>query len=204
MEFIDKLDWQGPVLVVPGLQGSGDEHWQTRWERRFPQLQRVHQQDWSVPDLDRWARAIVEAALPLAEPALVIAHSFGCLATIRAEVFQSSLIAGALLVAPADPEKFGVQPRLPRLPLTFQSTLVASRDDPWMPFEIARDWAERWGSEFRDAGWCGHINVAAGVGDWPEGQLLLQQLCRRMNVVPETQRLRRPATLNPLALSWAA
>ncbi|WP_043439122.1 alpha/beta hydrolase, partial [Cupriavidus sp. HPC(L)] len=29
------------ILTVPGLHGSGPEHWQSRWERRFPDWQRV-------------------------------------------------------------------------------------------------------------------------------------------------------------------
>ncbi len=42
---LDGLEWTGPVLVVPGLRGSGELHWQSLWERKFPQLLRVQQDD---------------------------------------------------------------------------------------------------------------------------------------------------------------
>jgi len=181
---LDALEWDGPVLVVPGLRGSGTGHWQTLWERKFPQFVRVQQDDWNVPDLDRWARRIVETALELDGPALVVAHSFGCLAAVRAETFQSNLIAGALLVAPANPQRFGIEQALPRLPLLFPSTVVASANDPWMPLPSARQWAADWGSEFVDLGNKGHINGDSGLGQWAEGQQLMHQLCRRMSRGP--------------------
>ena len=181
---LDTLDWDGPVLVVPGLRGSGHMHWQSLWERKYPRFLRVHQDNWENPDLDRWARRIVETALELSEPALVIAHSFGCLATVRAETFQSNLIAGALLVAPANPERFGVERKLSKVPLLFPSTVVASANDPWMPQDRARAWAEDWGSEFVALGEQGHLNADSGLGEWAEGQSLMQRLCRRMNRGP--------------------
>ncbi len=177
---LDGLDWDGPVLVVPGLRGSGHAHWQTLWERKYPRFLRVQQDDWNAPDLDRWARRIVETALELDEPALVVAHSFGCLAAVRAESFQSNLIAGALLVAPANPERFGVEHRLTARPLLFPSTVVASANDPWMPLDRARHWAEQWGSEFLNLGEKGHLNADSDLGDWAEGQRLMHRLCRRM------------------------
>ena len=187
---LDRLDWDGPVLVAPGLRGSGDQHWQSLWERRFPQFRRVQQDDWSTPDLNGWARRIVETALQFDEPVLVIAHSFGCLATVKAETFQSNLIAGALLVAPANPERFDAGRSLPRAPLLFPSTVVASSDDPWMPLHAARDWAEHWGSEFVDLGPRGHINADSGLGEWGEGRALLRRLCRRLNRPAPPLRLR--------------
>jgi predicted alpha/beta hydrolase family esterase len=184
------LDWHGPVLVVPGLRGSGYAHWQTRWERRFPDFIRVQQADWNTPDLDRWARAVVEAALGVEEPALVIAHSFGCLAAVRAATFQSDLIAGALLVAPADPSKFKAEAVLSR-PLYFPTTVVASADDPWIPLDAARRWAGLWGSEFVNVGHAGHINADSGFGDWTAGLGHLHGVCRRMNRVDSADPLRQ-------------
>jgi predicted alpha/beta hydrolase family esterase len=174
------LDWRGPVLVVPGLGGSGERHWQSLWQRRYTDFRRVQQSDWHTPDLDRWARSIVEAALQLDEPALVIAHSFGCLATVRAEIFQSGLIAGALLVAPADPARFNAEAKLQTL-LQFPTSMIASRNDPWIALSSARRWAARWGSDFIDLGEAGHINADSGFGEWPSGLDHLDWLCRRVN-----------------------
>ena len=50
-----------PVLVVPGLNGSGPAHWQS-WIEGLIGAQRVHQDDWSRPDIDSWS-ARVEAAI---------------------------------------------------------------------------------------------------------------------------------------------
>lgn len=170
-----------PVLIVPGLGSSGPRHWQSAWQRRRPGYTRVEQDDWEARDVDAWARRIVETALPLQRPVVLVAHSFGCLAAVRAAEFQSGLIAGALLVAPADPYKFRLEHRLPRSVLAYPTTMVLSQDDPWMPAPVAREWAWRWGSAVVDLGRAGHINVDAGYTDWPEGLGLLESLCRRID-----------------------
>jgi Serine hydrolase len=55
-------------------------------------------------------------------------------------------LAAALLVAPADPDKFGVSASLPHAALGLPSTLVASDTDPWMSAAKAATWAGRWRS----------------------------------------------------------
>jgi hypothetical protein len=57
--------------------------------------------------------------------------------------------------------------------------MVASTNDPWMTVEKAETWAERWGSDFVNAGALGHINAESGLGDWRFGQRLLQVLAQR-------------------------
>ncbi|MDZ4126948.1 MAG: AAA family ATPase [Hydrogenophaga sp.] len=44
--------------------------------------------------------------------------------------------------------------------------------------------AEAWGSECLDLGPCGHINAESGLGDWPHGHALLQQLLARCRTYP--------------------
>jgi len=168
------------VLMAPGLFGSGPDHWQSAWQRRFPRFSRVEQTDWSWPNLENWSRKVVEAAIATNEPVVIVAHSFGCLATVRASVFQSNLIAGALLVAPADPARFRVEDKLPNATLDFPTTVVASSNDPWMPVDKAQRWAERWGSQFVRLDDAGHINVKSGYREWPQGLALLDQLCARL------------------------
>jgi len=34
------------VLIHPGLNGSGPDHWHTHWEQAFPDFVRVQQADW--------------------------------------------------------------------------------------------------------------------------------------------------------------
>jgi predicted alpha/beta hydrolase family esterase len=36
------------ILILPGWQNSGPDHWQTRWERVYG-YQRVEQHDWMRP-----------------------------------------------------------------------------------------------------------------------------------------------------------
>jgi predicted alpha/beta hydrolase family esterase len=125
---------------------------------------------------------------------------------VRAERFQSGLIAGALLVAPADPARFGIERAVPQVPLLFPTTLVASANDPWMSLENARLWAENWGSTFVPLGHAGHINAQSGLGDWPAGLDELRWLCRRMRLpvsasrsftVPSRRRQRRTKSAVP-------
>lgn len=143
------------MLTVPGLYGSGPGHWQSRWEGHFPDWRRVEQDDWSTPDLARWSARVgqavraAQAERPRHAPrAVLVAHSFGCLASLHWAVQARDAVAGVLLVAPADPDKFGVADQLPQRALPFPAVLVASRNDPWLGYgqalSGARAGARRW------------------------------------------------------------
>src|SRR5688572_16697575 len=135
------------LLVVPGLNDSGPAHWQTWLQARTPGSVRVRQRDWQRPDLDTWADA-VSAALRNAGggPWIAVAHSFGCLALVRhLQRTPGSPVQAALLVAAADPAKFGLEQELPHTALPLDSAWVASTNDPWMSAASGRQWAERWG-----------------------------------------------------------
>jgi predicted alpha/beta hydrolase family esterase len=164
------------VLIVPGLRGSGPDHWQTWWQFRDAAARRVEQEHWETPDLARWSGKVREALERAKEPAWIVAHSFGCLASIRAAADRPDTVAGALLVAPADPERFGIAAELPHQPLGFPTILVASTSDPWMPFERVAQWTARWGSRLVNLGPAGHINAESGFGPWPLGPRLLKDL----------------------------
>jgi predicted alpha/beta hydrolase family esterase len=170
------------VLIVPGLNNSGPGHWQTRWEERYPTFERVEQWHWDCPQLAAWSDQIGHMLRRSARPALLVAHSFGCLAAVHRAAIGATNLAGALLVAPADPRKFGVDGELPTAPLAIPTTVIGSEDDPWMPAERAREWAGCWGSEFIDAGALGHINAQSGLGDWAFGLAQLARLAQRSPV----------------------
>jgi len=85
-------------------------------------------------------------------------------------------VAGALLVAPADPARFGLEAALPVEALPFPSIVVGSEDDPWMSLAQAALWSERWGSRFINLGRAGHINTESGYGPWPYGFELMRTL----------------------------
>jgi uncharacterized protein len=167
------------VLVAPGLHNSGPDHWQSRWQRLYPSFRRVEQRDWSEPDLPEWSGRVDAARDEDRRPTLIVAHSFGCLASVRSVARDPEHIAGLLLVAPADPDKFGVAGLLPHHALPCPSLMIASANDPWMTLERAHGWAERWGSTFIEAGELGHINAESGLGDWLFGQQQLQALAER-------------------------
>lgn len=172
-----------PILIVPGLGGSGPHHWQTYLERSFPGVSRVHQDDWDLPDRAAWVDRLV-AAIEASPGAVLVAHSLGCAVVAHAVAARPDLPAtAALLVAPADVDlEYAASDRLsgfgplPSTRLPFRSIVVASTDDPYITLERARTFADDWGAEFVEAGALGHINLDAGLGPWPDGERLLRRL----------------------------
>lgn len=167
------------VLIVPGLRNSGPVHWQSLWQLKHPEYVRVIQLDWGVPSLDDWTAALDRAIRAVCGKTFLVAHSFGCLAAVKRISERSDDVAGALLVAPADPEKIGLPDALLPDGLDVPTVLVASRNDPWLSFEKARSFAGRLGSGFIDLGAAGHINGESGYGPWPDGERLLERLAER-------------------------
>ena len=157
------------LVIVPGLHGSGAEHWQSWLQGQIDGAVRVVQDEWSVPDLERWSERVAATVAGLGRgPHVIVAHSFGCLASVRAALRHPELhIAQLLLVAPAEPSRFDVAQRLPQTPLATSSCVVASDDDPWMSATQAHAWALRWGSHWINLGNAGHINVDSGYGPFP-------------------------------------
>ncbi len=174
------------VLLLPGWQNSGPEHWQSHWQATHGYV-RVEQHDWVRPLRGDWIARLEDVVLQGEAPVVLVAHSLGCLlvAAWAAHSRNTHRIKAALLVAPADAEREALRPMLaswapiPMLALPFQSTLVASRNDPYCSFERAQQLANAWGASLIDAGHKGHINVESGLGDWPMGHELLEQLGQR-------------------------
>ncbi len=168
------------ILVMPGLHGSDHNHWQSAWETWYPEFHRVEQPDWESPDMESWAQRLIETAKATGSkrPVVVVAHSFGCLATVRAAALQPGLISGALLVAPADPARFSVESRLLDSKLEIPTIMVASTNDPYLSLEGAELWANRWDSEMVTLNGAGHINVDSGYRNWPWGLDLLESVCQ--------------------------
>lgn len=172
------------VRIIPGLGGSGPDHWQSRWLRLRPECRRVEQEDWDYPDPDRWAAELDAAVRAAPAPVVLVAHSLGC-TLVGHWVARGGAVArvgGALLVAPCDPAQADAPATLQRFaplptrPLPFRSTVVASSNDPYASLDRARGFADDWGSAFIDAGPIGHINAKSALGDWTFGQVLLDTL----------------------------
>jgi uncharacterized protein len=178
------------ILIVPGLRDHVEEHWQTHLQRKLPNAR-------SVPPLehDKLSRTARVAALDKAlseieGPVILVAHSAGVMITVHWAQQHRRPIHGALLAAPADLEspmpagypsqnairEAGWLP-IPRAPLPFPSIVAASTNDPLGDFDRMHRLAEDWGSRFVNIGAAGHLNPAAGYGEWPQAESLIRELC---------------------------
>lgn len=165
-----------PILIVPGLRNSDELHWQSLWQNHLPNSKRIHVDDWNTPDLDKWKAGIRAELDRLDKPAVIIAHSFGTLASASIAADFPAKIAALFLVAPADPDKFRIAQRLPQAPLRVPGKIIASSNDPWLTDSKAAYWALQWGTDFLRLNNVGHINSESNLGFWPEGIQLLRQL----------------------------
>lgn len=194
------------TLIVPGLRSSGPTHWQTWLEHRLTGSIRISQRDWNDPHLPDWSSRVRREISRATGRVFIAAHSFGVLAAVQAGSDHAERIAGALLVAPADPEHFGISEFLPTKPLPFPVIVVASSNDSWMEFNTVRHWADLWGADLINLGAAGHINAEAGFGPWPEGLALLERLRRAAELRSASER-RAAFNLSqsrPLQRHWLA
>ncbi len=171
-------------LIIPGVANSSPEHWQSLWEKEFPdKFRRIEQTDWDTPVCDDWVKKIEsEVQKESPENVILVAHSLGCTAVAQWSKKFGTKIKGAFLVAPSDCEAEsytfdtkGFTP-LPLNKLPFPSLVIASENDEYVSLERARQFADVWGSEFINVGEKGHINANSGFGEWNEGLEILQKL----------------------------
>ena len=171
-------------LIVPGIDGSGADHWQTRWEA-YGDCLKVELGDWDRPQPAIWMARLDDAvrAHKGADIALV-AHSLGCILVAwwaRHHFDVASNIVAAMLVAPCNPSgdrdpRLGSFAPVPDAPLPFRSRVVASRNDPYAAFAWSTNFARVTGADLHDAGHLGHLNCDSDIGAWPAGRLLLDEL----------------------------
>lgn len=179
------------VLTVPGLGGSGPDHWQTIWERTRGDCDRVELGMWDNPRRNAWVTKLDGAIKSAPAPVILVAHSLGCLAVAWWAALEGQPygwpVAGALLVAPPDcaaadtPKTIGGFAPTPKVSLPFPSIVVASRNDGYATIERSHSMAKFWGSHFVDVGELGHINAESGLGHWLFGQRLLDRLIAAAN-----------------------
>lgn len=172
-------------IIVPGWRNSGPGHWQSLWAGRLDDAVRVQQDDWITPSRQAWVASIARTILLQDEPVVIVAHSLGCIATTHLPADAAARIQGALLVAPADPERRSILSDFAPVParkLPYRSVLVASSNDPYCPVRLAGAYARAWGSEFVRIQNGGHINIESGHGEWPLGAALLQSLAGDVDV----------------------
>jgi len=168
-------------LVVPGLGGSGLEHWQGRWTAKNANHRMVQQRDWNRPDPAAWVASLETYVSAFPPPSILVAHSLGCALVAHWAINGSTeRVAAAMLVAPADVDSDAHTPAecrpfapIPLEPLPFPAVLVYSRDDPFISADRARYFAQAWGATPFEAGALGHINEESDLGDWPDGEKIL-------------------------------
>lgn len=176
------------VLIVPGWRDSPTGHWQSLWAERLPRVRRVVQDDWVAPSRRAWVDALSRQILEIEGPVVLAAHSLGCIAASHLPTEAVQQVAGALLVAPADPERRAVLNDFAPVPcerLPYYSIVVGSSNDPYCPARLAAAYARAWGSEFVRLEAAGHINVDSGHGEWTLGLALLQALITRADSLVE-------------------
>ena len=177
------------LLILPGWQNSGPEHWQSLWQASMADAQRVEQADWDDPQCRDWVANLSAAVNASKDDVILVAHSLGCALTAwwvalgMPGVLVPDKVIGALLVAPPDVERPDMPtPSFAPMPTTrlpFASIVLASDNDPWCELPRAQAWAQAWGAEFHCLGALGHINTATGLGRWTAGQDWLSELKSR-------------------------
>ncbi len=173
------------ILTLPGIGGSGPQHWQSLWEKEYGFI-RVEQKDWETPVRADWVANIhEEVSKHDPQDLILVGHSAVCAAMLYWVQQYQIRMKGALLVAPADPdaETFpsgatGFAP-MPLMKLPFPSILIASTNDHFATLDRSIQFADAWGSEFINIGEAGHINVNSGYGQWDEGLEILKRLDNR-------------------------
>ena len=175
------------ILIIPGKDGSGPDHWQRRWGAKLPNVHFVEQDEWHAPVAEAWIARIVETVARCERPAVAVAHSLGVIALVEAVPRLTRLLAGAFLVSPPSEATLAGLPEVdpafrpfPTAPLPFPSLLAGSRGDPYVSLAEVESMALDWGSRFLDAGDAGHVNAESGHGPWPEGLMAFGGFLNRL------------------------
>jgi uncharacterized protein len=169
-------------VIVPGINGSGQEHWQTLWQDAWgPSATRISPSSWDKPDLDDWCLALDQATHGCRTSQVVlVAHSLGCLAVASWLGRRRPGVRGAFLVAPPDaggpdfPVDAAASFTTPvTTPVQVPGLVVSSDDDPYCTPQAASRLAAGWAVGHVSIGQAGHINGGSGLGAWGSGQALL-------------------------------
>lgn len=168
------------MIILPGIGGSGETHWQTHWERSGARTRRFQPMDWDRPELSDWIEALDSAVATAGKAPFLVAHSLACLLVAHWQQASARPVAGAFLVAVPDPtsDAFPAEAagfaQVPQQRFRFPSLIVASSNDPFGGIDYARARAAQWGSGIVEVGALGHINGKSGLADWPSGRALFQ------------------------------
>lgn len=177
------MEFNSKIFILPGLGNSGEKHWQSKWEEKFPQFERILQNNWESPNSSDWVGKIQNRLNEIPHDNIIlVGHSLACITiSLWAKHFPRN-IKGAFLVAPSDTEAAGFPKQttgfapIPMGKLPFSSIVVTSSDDPFVSVPRAMLFAQAWGSIFFNIGKAGHINSDSDLGLWEVGLSLLKNL----------------------------
>jgi uncharacterized protein len=181
------------IVIVPGLRDHVPNHWQTLLAAELPDSITVPRMEGAQASeklsCAAWVERIERTLSAVQGPVILVAHSGGVMMLAHWARLHRRPIRGALLAAPADlelplPEGYPTMDALrqngwlpvPRERLPFRSILAASTNDPLAHFERVAQYAADWGSDLVDIGAVGHLNPAAGFGEWPRAHEFIRKL----------------------------
>jgi predicted alpha/beta hydrolase family esterase len=179
------------ILIVPGLRDHVADHWQTVLASQLPKVRTVPPLEQDKLSLPARVDAIQRELEQIEGPVILVAHSAGVLMVVHWAARYSRPIKGALLATPPDldatwPENYptpeslhanGWSP-LPRQALPFPSLVCASNNDHLASLDAVRRMASDWAGSLVELGDVGHLNPAAGYGEWTYAHELIQMLDR--------------------------
>lgn len=171
-------------IVLPGIGGSDENHWQTHWQQGQNAMRRFQPTSWDIPDFTDWVAALESAVAGARTPPILVAHSLSCLLVAHWQKLSALPAKGAFLVAvpdpssPVFPQGAGDFAAVPESRFRFPSLIVASTNDPYGSLHYAQARGMQWGSRIHAIGALGHISSGSNLGKWPEGTALLAEFER--------------------------
>ena len=180
-DALTKYSEKYQLLHVPGIGDSGETHWHTNWEKSFPKIKRVTQEDWDTPDKDVWVKNLVSYIQKYNDkPIILISHSLGGGAVIHADHLNKlNAVKAVFMVALPDIERedfpkecSGFVP-MPKAELTIPGILISSENDEWCSIDVAEKWSSQLGVPLINIGKKQHICQAEEFKTWEEGKELL-------------------------------
>jgi len=177
------------IVIVPGLRDHVPDHWQTLLAQQLPGSVTVPRMATGKFSCANWVEQVERSLAAIAGPVILVAHSGGVMMVVHWAQQHRRPIHGALLAAPADLEtplpkgyptlevlQQGGWLPVPRKRLPFPSIVTASTNDPLAGFGRVEQYARDWGSRLVNIGAVGHLNPAAGFGEWPQALELIREL----------------------------
>ena len=175
-------------MVILGLRDHVAEHWQMPLEAAAECGLRSANDTGQAPGA-AWVQMLERTLAPITAPVILVAHSAGVMIVVHWAQRHARSIRGALLATPPDfasplPEGYPSMDVLrangwlpvPRAQLPFPSIVATSGNDPLGRLERVVALADAWGSRCVHLGDVGHLNPAAGYGEWPQAEALIREL----------------------------